>query len=215
MSGDRDVELWSRASASHPKEEELRTHLKRHLSKMSEGADEGFTLIELLVVLLILGILLAIAIPTFLTVTKSAGNTAASSNLQTALTGAETYYTTNGGSYLGLLTSTTVSTIQQEGTGLSYITTASSAAGVMSVDYINPNDIALAAWASGTSRCYFIVEQKQASGAFTAAANGAATSVGAYYGYESNGSQATCLASNFATPGAGVLKYQTTGGFPS
>ncbi len=49
-----------------------------------------FSLIELLVVLLIIGILLANAIPTFLSVTKTAGDTAAQANLQTALTGAYT-----------------------------------------------------------------------------------------------------------------------------
>ena len=60
-----------------------------------EIAEGGFTLIELMVVLLIIAILLAIAIPTFLGVTNTAGDRAAQSNLTNALTEAKALYQVN------------------------------------------------------------------------------------------------------------------------
>ena len=57
-----------------------------------EAAEAGFTLIELMVVLLIIAILLAIAIPTFLGVTNTAGDRAAQSNLSNALTESAALY---------------------------------------------------------------------------------------------------------------------------
>ncbi len=57
-----------------------------------EAAEAGFTLIELMVVLLIIAILLAIAIPTFLGVTNTAGDRAAQSNLTNAITEAKALY---------------------------------------------------------------------------------------------------------------------------
>jgi prepilin-type N-terminal cleavage/methylation domain-containing protein len=56
------------------------------------GLEGGFTLIELMVVLLIIAILLAIAIPTFLSVSGGARDRAAQSNATNALTNLIAYY---------------------------------------------------------------------------------------------------------------------------
>ena len=57
--------------------------------------EKGFTLIELLVVILIIGILAAIALPAFLNQRAKAQDSEAKSNVRTAQTAMETYYTDN------------------------------------------------------------------------------------------------------------------------
>jgi type IV pilus assembly protein PilA len=57
--------------------------------------EKGFTLIELLVVILIIGILAAIALPAFLNQRAKAQDSEAKSNVRTAQTALETYYTDN------------------------------------------------------------------------------------------------------------------------
>jgi prepilin-type N-terminal cleavage/methylation domain-containing protein len=65
----------------------------RRLQEKRRDGEEGFTLIELLVVIIIIGILAAIAIPVYLNQRQKAFVASVKSDLQSAATSEEAYYT--------------------------------------------------------------------------------------------------------------------------
>jgi type II secretory pathway pseudopilin PulG len=164
------------------------------------------------VVLLIIGILLAIAIPTFLSTTRTANNTAAQANLQTALTGAKTFYTNEGQTYAYLKgPSATVSTIQQIDTGLSFTSGISSGQHIVSVyvggggDYVILTDLAV-----GTNDCWGIMDL---SAAQNTAVQGE-TGIGTWFFVNLNAGSANCGAQSYSPSGTAMASQVSATGFP-
>jgi prepilin-type N-terminal cleavage/methylation domain-containing protein len=149
---------------------------RRAVEFEAEGsAEAGFTLIELMVVLLIMAILLAIAIPAFLGVSKSANERAGQANLNTGLTNAVSTYENQGQSW-GLVTATGLTAAEPS---LTFQTagTAATAVGQISVD-IGANGIVLAGLGKSGGNCYGIANFNSAA---VAPAVTAITTAGTYY----------------------------------
>lgn len=149
------------------------------------GSEGGFTLIELMVVLLIIAILLAIAIPTFLSVSGGARDRAAQSNLTNAVTDSIAYYQ-NSQTYDATTTST--STSQGHAAGSTSVAlqsaeptftwsdvacttaTASKCVSVAPVDVASSNDgqgVILAAM-SATGTCWYAMNLQATPAAYVA-----------------------------------------------
>jgi len=132
--------------------------------------------------------------------------------LQTALTGADTFYTNSNQTYSGIYMSGQpgVSTISQIDTGLTYIsgTTATSKSNTISIKASGAlGYLILAAFAPGTKDCWIVVDQKAAQS--TSIAHNANLATGTYYGVIKNGAAACTAASGLAG-----TNFQTTG-FPT
>ena len=128
------------------------------MGEAGDAADAGFTLIELMVVLLILAILLAIAIPTFLGVTKSANDRAAQSNLNTALINAKAAYQQAGQTY----TTFNTATLSSAEPSLSYTTGTTNAQSKISVyTSADGHGVILVSW-SKSNQCWAIADNPNA-----------------------------------------------------
>jgi type IV pilus assembly protein PilA len=197
----------------------------RRDSVEASGEDAGFTLIELMVVLLILAILLAIAIPTFLGVTKSANDRAAQSNLNTALVNAKSIFQQNSQSY-SLATNATnttptaalVASLTSAEPNLSFVSgsvTGGLTPATVSVAVSSDgNGVVLAEQAKGTSNCWYIVDNA-ATESWVTTTTSNPDAAGTWYGEAKNtGTAPTCSAATVPAYASGSVVWSQSS-FPN
>jgi type IV pilus assembly protein PilA len=185
-----------------------------------EGAAEsGFTLIELMVVLLIIAILLAIAIPTFLGVTNTAGDRAAQSNLTNALTEAKALYQVSQ-TYSPSTGAYTSGSFQSQAPEFTWQTAACTSSSTNCVSFAvfnvtSANDgqgLALAVTSSKTNTCWYAFDLESTPTSETAplGSKAAFTTAGVFYG-KSTIPTGGCVAINPDNDTTGSLPF-TSGG---
>ena len=213
----------------------VRRFNEKRRAKGELGEDAGFTLIELMVVLLILAILLAIAIPTFLGVTKSANDRAAQSNANTAFVNAKAAFQQNSQSYAA--PATLVTSLSSAEPSLNFVAgsttglTTAQAQGTVAVTSAGDGQaVIIAILSKSTGNCWYIVDNTASEAASTSptvpwstntttnVATSIPTAPGTYYGEWKNisGAVPTCN-SGVAPTGTDNTNYhfQSSGGFPS
>jgi type II secretory pathway pseudopilin PulG len=128
----------------------------------------GFTVLELVVLLVMIGVLLGVGIPVFINYLNSGSDTAAQSNLMSALDAANAYYATNQSSYAGLCPSkscgggATPAGFAAQGSGVNSVSGGISSPNAQTVSIWNSPDgleVILTAYASDTHDCWVVVEE--------------------------------------------------------